>query len=75
MNDATTCNECGLSISSDAAHVRLTGPMRKRLSETAPLIVDHLVILCDECLNLKKYSDREVAREDWNDVYTVGSQE
>jgi RNase P subunit RPR2 len=73
MNDATTCKECGVSILSDAAHVRLTGSMRKRLSQTAPVIVNHLVILCDECLNLKKYSDRELAREDWNEIYTVGS--
>jgi hypothetical protein len=75
MNDPTRCNECGVSISSDAAHVRLTSRLRKRLAQTAPVIVNHLVILCDECLNLKKYSDRELAREDWNGVYTVGSKE
>lgn len=52
--------------------MRLTGCARERHSNHDPVIVDHMVTLCGNCLKLRKYSDVEIHRTDWNEVYRVG---
>ena len=72
IRDDVNCSECGTTIPSVEGHVRLTGRFRTKTA-TEALKTDRLVILCDECLKLKKYSDRELARDDWNTAYGVSS--